>query len=122
MAQALPMVQALPVAQTTHVNVPAGNAKEPKFIMPEKFDGTRSKFRGFVQHVNLFLRFHPFCYLDDSTQVAFICSLLLGNALSWFAPFLEKHLPQLQDMAQFEALFIVAFRNSDKERVAKTLH
>jgi hypothetical protein len=84
MAQAPPMAQvpqALPVAQATH-------AREPKFIMPEKFDGTRSKFRGFVQQVNLFLRLHPSCYPDDSTQVAFIGSLLSGSTLSWFAPFL----------------------------------
>jgi hypothetical protein len=85
-AQALPMVQALCVVQITH-------AKEPKFIMPEKFDGTRSKFHDFVQHINLFLRLHPSRYLDDSTQVAFIGSLLIENALSWFAPFLEKRLP-----------------------------
>jgi hypothetical protein len=39
-AQTCPMVQAFPVAQTTHANIPTGNAKEPKFIMPEKFDGT----------------------------------------------------------------------------------
>jgi hypothetical protein len=60
--------------------VPAGNAKEPKFIM-----------------------LHPSRYNDDSTQVAFIESFLLGNALSWFVPFLEKQLPVLQNMAQFEA-------------------
>jgi hypothetical protein len=39
MAQALPRTQTLFIAQTTHTNVPEGNAKEPKFIMPEKFDG-----------------------------------------------------------------------------------
>jgi hypothetical protein len=48
MAQVLqvpPMVQApqaLPVVQATYT-------REPKFIMPDKFDGTRSKFRDFVQ-------------------------------------------------------------------------
>jgi hypothetical protein len=52
MAQAPPMAQGLPVAQTTH-------AKELKFIMPEKFDETRSKFCSFVQHVNPFLQLHP---------------------------------------------------------------
>jgi hypothetical protein len=52
--------------------------------------------------------------------VAFIGSLLLGNALSWFAPFLEKNLPILQDMVQFEVLFIAAFGNSNRERVAET--
>jgi hypothetical protein len=114
------MAQALPVAQTTHANVPAGSAKEPKFIMPKKFDGIRSKFRGLVQQVNLFLRLHPSRYPDDSMQVAFIGSLLSGNAISWFVPFLEKRLPILQDMAQFEDLFTAAFGDSDRERVAET--
>jgi hypothetical protein len=52
--------------------------------------------------------------------VAFIGSLLSGNALSWFAPFLEKRSPVLQNMAQFEAFFTVVFGDSDRERVAKT--
>jgi hypothetical protein len=38
MAQAPPMAQALLVVQTTHANVPASNAKKPKFIMSKKFD------------------------------------------------------------------------------------
>jgi hypothetical protein len=42
------MAQALLVAQTAYANVPTGNAKEPKFIMLEKFDATRSKFSSFV--------------------------------------------------------------------------
>jgi hypothetical protein len=67
MAQASPMTQALPITQTTHANVPTSNAKEPKFIMPEKFDGTRSKFCGFVQQVNLFLWLHSSCHPNDST-------------------------------------------------------
>jgi hypothetical protein len=52
--------------------------------------------------------------------VAFIGSLLSRNALSWFTPFLEKHLLVLQDMVQIEALFIAAFGDSDRERVAET--
>jgi hypothetical protein len=62
----------------------------------------------------------PSRYPDDSTQVAFIGSLLLENALSWFAPFLEKNLPVLQNMAQHEALFTTAFGDSDRKRVAET--
>jgi hypothetical protein len=73
-----------------------------------------------VQQVNFFLRLHPSHYPDDATQVAFIGSLLSRNTLFWFAPFLEKHSPVLQDMAQFETLFIAAFGDSDRERVAKT--
>jgi hypothetical protein len=67
MAQTPSMAEALPIAQPTHANVPTGNTKEPKFTMPDKFDGPRSKLRGFVQHVNFFLQLHPFCYTDDST-------------------------------------------------------
>jgi hypothetical protein len=67
--QAFPMAQALPIAQTTHTNVLACNTKEPKFIMPEKFDGTRSKF-----YVNLFLQLQPSRYPHDSTQVAIVDS------------------------------------------------
>jgi hypothetical protein len=46
--------------------------------------------------------------------------LLSENALSWFTPFLEKHSPMLQDMAQFQAFFTATLGESDKERVAKT--
>jgi hypothetical protein len=120
MAQTPPIAQALPVAQTTQANVPASNAKEPKFIILEKFDGTRSQFLSFVQQVRLFLRLHPSRYPDDSTQVAFIGSLLSGNALSWFAPFLGKHSPVLQNKAQFETLFIATFGDRDREMVAET--
>jgi hypothetical protein len=120
MAQSPPMAQALYVVQTTHANVPIDNIKEPKFIMPEKFDGTQLKYRCFVQQVNLFLRRHPSRYPDDSMQLALIGSLFSRNALSWFVPFLEKHSPVLQDMAQFEVLFTTAFGDSGRERVAET--
>jgi hypothetical protein len=46
--------------------------------------------------------------------------LLSGNDLFWFAQFLEKHSPVLQDMAQFETLFTAAFGDSDRERVVET--
>jgi hypothetical protein len=57
MAQTLPMAEAPPMVQASSITqapqalpvVQAIHAREPKFIMPEKFDGTRSKFRGFVQ-------------------------------------------------------------------------
>ena len=126
MAQALPITQAPPmaqapcIAQTTNTNVLVGITKEPKFIMPEKFDGTRSKFWGFVQHVNLFLQLHPSCYPYDYIQVAFIGSLLLGNVFSWLPPIMEKQLLILQNMAQFEVLLTIAFDDSDRKRATKT--
>jgi hypothetical protein len=46
--------------------------------------------------------------------VAFIGSSLIENALSWFAPFLEKH------SRIFEAFFTAAFGDSNREKVAET--
>jgi hypothetical protein len=66
MTRAPPMSQALPIAQTTHANVLVGNTKEPKFIIPEKFDGAQSMFCGFIQQVNLILQLHSSCYSNDS--------------------------------------------------------
>jgi hypothetical protein len=102
MAQAPSIAQALLVAQTMYANVPAGNAKDPKYIMLEKFGRTRSKFRGFVQQVNLLLRLHPSYYHDDFIQVPFICSLLSKNVLSWFAPILRKHSPILYHLKVYK--------------------
>ena len=65
------MAQALPIVQTTH-------AKEPKFIILKKFDGTQSKFCSFVQQINFFFQLHPSHYPDDSMQVAFIAHRYQG--------------------------------------------
>ena len=93
--------------------------KEPKASMPDKFDGTRSNFRGFVQQVRLYLRLYPFRYPDGFTQVAFIGTLLSGNARSWFAPLLEKDSPILYNLEAFMERFTAAFGDSDREGVAE---
>jgi hypothetical protein len=93
--------------------------KEPKASMPDKFDGTRSNFRGFVQQVRLYLRLYPFCYPDGFTQVAFIGTLLSGNARSWLAPLLEKDSPILYNLEAFMERFTAAFGDSDREGVAE---
>jgi hypothetical protein len=91
------MAQTLHVAQTTYV--PACITEEPKFIISEKFDGTRSKFRDFVQQVNLFLRLHPSHYPDDSVsgfhrliiirECPFLVCTIFGKAFAGFIRHLE---------------------------------
>jgi hypothetical protein len=66
-----PMAQALPIAQTTHANVPACNPKEPKFIMLEKFDGNQSKFLGFVHR--------------SISSCSFILLIILMTPRKWLA-------------------------------------
>ncbi len=60
-------------------------APEPKISLPEKFDGTRPKFRGFVSQVRLIMQLHPRRYLDDTTRVGFVgthwdnCSMVCSH-------------------------------------------
>ncbi len=93
-------------------------APEPKISLPEKFDGTRLKFRGFVSQVRLIMQLHPRRYFDDTTRVGFIGTLLTGTAAAWFAPILEISSPLLQDFNAFMAEFEAVFRDSDKARTS----
>jgi hypothetical protein len=96
---------------------------EPQISLPEKFDGTRPKFRGFVSQVRLIMQLHPHRYFDDTTRVGFIGTLLTGTAATWFAPILETSSPLLQDFNAFMAEFEAMFGDSDKARtLANKLH
>jgi hypothetical protein len=70
-------------------------APEPKISLPEKFDGTCLKFRGFVSQVRLIMQLHPRHYFDDTTRVGFIGTLLTRIVATWFAPILETSSPLL---------------------------
>jgi hypothetical protein len=91
---------------------------EPKISLPEKFDGTRPKYRGFLNHVHLIIQLHPHRYLDDTTRVGFVGTLLTETATAWFAPILETSSPLLQDFNAFMAEFEVMFRDNDKARTS----
>ncbi len=43
--------------------------KEPWIHLPKKFDGTCSKFWGFINQICLIIQFHSQCYPNDRTQV-----------------------------------------------------
>ncbi len=63
--------------------------KKPWISLFDKFDGTCSKFRGFVNQLCIIIQLHPHQYLTSLTQVAFISILLSNIAFVWFAPLLE---------------------------------
>ncbi|KAH7432751.1 hypothetical protein KP509_07G038000 [Ceratopteris richardii] len=94
--------------------------KEPKICMPEKFNGDGAKFRGFLQQVKLYIHMQPDRYPDDASKVGFIGTLLYGQALSWFAPILEKDMAILHDYEEFLGELIATFGDADTSRVAET--
>ena len=55
--------------------------KEPRISLPEKFDGTRSKFRGFVNQVRLITLLQPQRYPTEISRVGLVGTLLSGQAL-----------------------------------------
>ena len=94
--------------------------KEPRVSLPEKFDGTRSKFRGFVNQIRLVTVLQLERYPTEEARVGLVGTLLTGQALSWFAPLFEKRSPILSNFEVFLEAFAEAFGEHDKVRWATT--
>ena len=94
--------------------------KEPRVSLPDKFDGTRSKFRGFVNQIRLITVLQPERYPTEEARVGLVGTLLTGQALSWFAPLFEKRSPILSNFETFLEAFAEAFGEHDKVRWATT--
>jgi hypothetical protein len=120
-----PPVQPLPQASTSKEAVAplfeeTRSLKEPRVSLPEKFDGTRSKFRGFVNQVRLITFLQPQRYPTEESRVGLVGTLLTGQALSWFAPLFETRSPILSNFEAFLEAFAEAFGEHDKARWATT--
>ncbi|CAG8538340.1 22941_t:CDS:2 [Cetraspora pellucida] len=92
--------------------------RESKVSLLDKFDKTCSKFRGFLNQIQLIICLQPSQYPNDRTQIELLGSLLVGSALAWFAPLLEKELLLLNDFNNFVGEFKATFGNSEKVRTA----
>ena len=93
---------------------------EPNISLPDKFDGTRKHFRGFINQIKLIIQLQPQRYADDFRQVGLIGTLLSGAAQAWFAPLVETSSPLLQNFPAFLAEFEATFGDTDRRRTAIT--
>jgi hypothetical protein len=48
------------------LQTPVSPAKEPRASLPDKFDGNRSKFRGFINQITLVFYLNPARYANDA--------------------------------------------------------
>jgi retrotransposon gag protein len=114
--------QLLELMQQLQLRHAGGSSRpsEPKIRLPEKYDGARSRFRGFMLQVRNVLQMHPHRYPDDRTKVGLIGSLLAPGtaALDWFSPLIEKDADILHDFDEFTRLFEECFGEPDRERIA----
>jgi retrotransposon gag protein len=95
--------------------------REPKVGLPDKFDGSRAKYRGFINQVDLLFMINPQRYPTDETKIGTIGTLLTGSALTWFSPFLEKsadYSDLLKDYSRFKQLMNQTFSDVDRVTVA----
>ena len=90
--------------------------KEPKISFLERFDGTCSQFRGFLNHVQLVIQMHWTRYPIQASRVGLVGTLLSGSTLSWFAPLLEQKSPLLDDFEAFIEEFKACFGDTDSVR------
>lgn len=116
----LQLTQASTTTAPTPVTLiePLMSTKDPKISMPDKFDGNRRKFCGFVNQVKLVFQLLPTTYTTDEIKIGFIGTLLSGPALDWFAPLMDKSSPLLSNMKDFSTHFEASFGETDKARTA----
>lgn len=91
----------------------------PKIAIPEKYDGNRAKFRGFVNQCRLVFTLQPQRYPNDIVKIGFIVSLLKGSALDWASPLLEKDNDVMNDFDKFLHEFRRVFDDPDRKRTAE---
>ncbi|KAK3536585.1 hypothetical protein QTP86_013782, partial [Hemibagrus guttatus] len=62
---------------------PTEQHESPRLAMPEKFDGSADRCRGFLQQCEVFFSHQPGMYHKEGTKCAFLLSLLMSRALEW---------------------------------------
>ncbi|XP_067255440.1 uncharacterized protein [Chanodichthys erythropterus] len=72
-----------PAAAATATPQSPPAAPNPRLALPEKFDGTPNKCKGFLLQCSLYVNQQPSMYPIDISRISFVCSLLTGKALDW---------------------------------------
>ncbi|KAH6571389.1 hypothetical protein BASA50_004149 [Batrachochytrium salamandrivorans] len=66
------------------------NIRELKAALPDKFDGTRRHFRGFINQLELVFQLQDKRYNTDRKKIATLGTLLTDKVLSWYNPYIEQ--------------------------------
>ncbi|KAH6579713.1 hypothetical protein BASA60_003172, partial [Batrachochytrium salamandrivorans] len=79
------------------------NLREPKAALPDKFDGTRRHFRGFINQLELVFQLQDQRYDTDRKKIATLGTLLTDKALSWYNPYIEQPERYAYDLSSWSA-------------------
>ncbi len=90
----------------------SAQAVNPRLSLPERFDGTPDKCKGFLLQCSLFLDQQPSLYPTDISRVSFICFLLSGRALEWATAVWEDGSLSFPPLNEFLCQFREVFEHS----------
>ncbi len=90
----------------------SAQAVNPRLSLPERFDGTPDKCKGFLLQCSLFLDQQPSLYPTDISRVSFICSLLSGRALEWATAVWEGGILSFPPLNEFLRISSEVFEHS----------
>ncbi|KAK3534983.1 hypothetical protein QTP70_001946 [Hemibagrus guttatus] len=62
---------------------PTACGESPRLALPDKFEGSADRCRGFLRQCEVFFSHQPGMYSKEETQCALVMSLLTGRALEW---------------------------------------
>jgi hypothetical protein len=80
-----------------------------RLALPDKFDGNRRFFRGFLQQCNLLFTMNSASYSSDALKVSTMISLLSGDALTWVTPVIEHQHSCLSSYNEITTIFTEIF-------------
>ena len=93
--------------------------KTYKIALPEKFDGSHSKFRDFLAAVNNYIAVKENEFSDDEAKSRFIGSLLCKEALTWYRHICETNVDLLLRHNEFINEFTSNFDDPNSRRNAQ---
>ncbi|KAH9270319.1 hypothetical protein BASA83_007660 [Batrachochytrium salamandrivorans] len=79
------------------------NLREPEAALPNKFDGSRKNFRGFINQLELVFQLQDQRYDTDRKKIATLGTLLTDKALSWYNPYIEQPERYAYDLSSWSA-------------------
>ena len=93
----------------------------PKLALPSKFDGQAENFDSFWMDVSDYLREKKYEYVQDSSKITFVASLLEGNAKLWMDALRMRARSEIVEELQSFNLFSEAFEGHFMNRHQRQL-
>ncbi|KAM4691851.1 monocarboxylate transporter 4-like [Rhinophrynus dorsalis] len=105
--------------------VESSRMPEPRVLLPDCFNGERTKYRAFITACELLFAINPHTYSSDFIKVRTVIALLTEEPQAWGHHLLQNNSPVLASWNEFrnamDALYDDPFRSSSAQASLRTL-